>query len=120
MVSPTSDRSGDLGHPEITEIEIGKTTHKVADTQPMDVDGVRTMIVGTAFWAVAAIALVPFWGTLRENGAEWWLWSALAGFGLGLIGIEYCRRHRQRSAVREQPVQERPTRGRSAGGRRRK
>lgn len=109
-MSPKSDRPGDLGHPEITEIEIGKTTHKVAETQPMDVDGVRTMTVGTVLWAVAAVALVPFWQTLRENGTEWWLWSALAGFGLGLIGIEYCRRRRRHLVDAERP----------SGGRRRR
>jgi hypothetical protein len=31
----------------------------------------------------------------------WWLWAALAGFGLGLIGIEYWRW--RRNALRMQP-----------------
>jgi len=60
----------------------------------MDVDGVRTMTVGTIIWGVAAVALLPFLGTLEENGTTWWLWTAFAGLGLGLIGIEYCRRRR--------------------------
>ncbi|WP_293784394.1 DUF2530 domain-containing protein [uncultured Aeromicrobium sp.] len=106
-------RRHELGHPDITEIEIGKTTHRVAEVQPMDVDGVRTMTVGTILWAVAAIALLPFWGTLREDGNQWWLWSALAGFGLGLIGIEYCRR--RRNAL----MRQRENRA-SGGGRRRR
>jgi len=28
----------------------------------------------------------------------WWLWTCLAGFGLGLFGLEYCRRRRRARA----------------------
>ena len=101
MTSTKRSRIHDLGRPEITELEVGKKTHLVAEVEPMDVDGVRTMTVGTIVWGVIAIALLPFLGTLDENGRTWWLWTALAGFGLGLIGIEYCRR--RRNALRMQP-----------------
>mgnify|MGYP001627435152 CR=1 FL=1 len=94
-------RRHEFGRPEVTELEIGNTTHRVAQVDPMDVDGVRTMTVGTILWGVAAIALLPFLGTLDEQGEAWWLWTALAGLGLGLIGIEYCRR--RRNALRAQP-----------------
>jgi hypothetical protein len=94
-------RRHEFGRPEITELEIGRTTHRVAEVEPMDVDGVRTMTVGTIVWGVIAIALLPFLGTLDDDGRTWWLWTAVAGFGLGLIGIEYCRR--RRNALRMQP-----------------
>jgi len=94
-------RRHEFGRPEITELEIGSKTHRVAAVQPMDVDGVRTMTVGTILWGVLAIALLPFLGSLEDNGHTWWLWTAVAGFGLGLIGIEYCRR--RRNALRMQP-----------------
>lgn len=94
-------RRHEFGRPEVTEIEIGRTTHRVADVEPMDVDGVRTMTVGTIIWAVLGVALLPFLGNLEDNGRTWWLWTAVAGFGLGLIGIEYCRR--RRNALRMQP-----------------
>ena len=33
----------------------------------------------------------------------WWLWTCLAGFGLGLFGLEYCRRRRKaRAQTREE------------------
>ena len=67
----------------------------MARVEPLDVDGVRTVTVGTILWLVAFLALLPFVGPLRESGQIWWLWTCLAGFGLGLIGIEYCRRRRQ-------------------------
>lgn len=90
-----------FGRPELTELELGKTTHKVAKVEPMDVDGVRTMTVGTIIWGVVAIALLPFLGNLESTGRTWWMWTAVAGFGLGLIGLEYCRR--RKNALRMQP-----------------
>lgn len=87
-------RRHQFGRPEVTEIELGHTTHKVAQVEPMDVDGVRTMTVGTIAWGVAVIALLPFLGTLSESDRSWWIWTCIAGFGLGLIGLEYCRRRR--------------------------
>lgn len=94
-------RRHEFGRPDITELEIGNTTHRVAEVEPMDVDGVRTMTVGTILWGVVAVAMLPFLGSLEEQGRTWWLWTALAGLGLGLIGIEYCRR--RRNALHLQP-----------------
>lgn len=102
---PRTPRVPEFGRPEATEFEIAGTTHRVADVPPMDVDGVRTMTVGTILWAVAILALIPFWGTLRNDGNEWWLWTAIAGFGLGLVGIEYCRL--RRDALAAAPAEER-------------
>ncbi|WP_319804604.1 DUF2530 domain-containing protein [Nocardioides malaquae] len=86
----------------------------VADVPPLDVDGVRTVEVGTALWAVAFVALLPFYGVLQESGRLWWLWTCTTGLGLGLIGIETCRRRRHRRL--EQEAAPPPPRG---GGRRR-
>lgn len=80
--------------PQPTRHEIGKRTFLVADVEPLDVDGVRTLEVGTALWLVAFVALLPFYGSLSDDGRLWWLWTCLAGFGLGLFGLEYCRRRR--------------------------
>ena len=75
--------------------EIGNRTYFVADVEPLDVDGVRTVEVGTALWFVAFLALLPFYGRLDDSGRVWWLWTCMAGVGLGLIGLEYCRRKRR-------------------------
>ena len=61
------------------ELEIGKKTDRVAEVEPMDVDGVRTMTVGTIVWGIIAFALLPFLGTLEDDGRTWWLWTAPAG-----------------------------------------
>lgn len=73
----------------------------MADVEPLDVDGVRTVAVGCVLWAVAFVGLLPFYGPLRDSGRGWWLWTCLAGLALGLFGLEYCRRRRaSRSAAR--------------------
>ena len=74
--------------------EIGNRTYIVADVDPLDLDGVRTMQVGTALWAVALVLLLPFYGRLEDDGHLWWLWTCVAGFGLGLVGWDHCRRRR--------------------------
>ena len=76
--------------------EIGNRTYIVADVDPLDVDGVRTLEVGVGLWFLAFLALLPFYGRLEDSGRVWWLWTCLAGFGLGLFGLEYCRRRRNR------------------------
>ncbi len=94
-------RRHELGRPDVEEFEIGRTTHRVASVEPMDLDGVRTMTVGTILWGVVTVALLPFLGTLDQEGRTWWIWASLAGLGLGLIGIESCRR--RRNALAHQP-----------------
>ena len=81
--------------------EFGNRTYFVANVEPLDVDGVRTVEVGSALWLVAFVALLPFYGRLEETGRLWWLWTCMAGLGLGMIGLEYCRRRRKRRDERE-------------------
>ena len=66
--------------------------------------GLRGKLLGVAVWLVAFIALLPFYGTLQDTGRTWWLWTCLAGFGLGLFGLEYCRRRRNARAERDDAV----------------
>lgn len=84
------------GRPQVEHIDVGHKTYVVAKVPPLDVTGVRTVLVGSIIWLVGFIALLPFQATLADHGRGWWLWTCLAGFGLGLLGLEYCRRRRQR------------------------
>lgn len=99
----TSERRRDPdpfgGRPPIEQIEIRQKTYVIAKVQPLDVTGVRTIAVGAALWLVAFFALLPFYPTLQDNDRGWWLWTCSAGFGLGLLGVDYCRRRRNRLAA---------------------
>ncbi len=69
-----------------------------AKIPPLDVNGVHTMAFGALAWLVALAILVPFYSSLQSNDRVWWLWTCCAGFGLGLIGVAYCRRRRSQLA----------------------
>ncbi|MBA2559017.1 MAG: DUF2530 domain-containing protein [Propionibacteriales bacterium] len=76
---------------------------------PLDVTGVRTVAIGTGLWLVAFLVLVPFRSAMSEHGRGWWLWTCAAGIGLGLVGLEYCRRRRTRLAKQPpRPVETSP------------
>ena len=75
--------------------EFGKRTYLIAPVEPLDVDGVRTVQVGTALFLLGFLGLLPFYGPLEEAGRTWLLWMCLTGVGLGLLGIEYCKRRRR-------------------------
>lgn len=52
------------------------------------------MQLGTAAWLLAFLILLPYYDRLMRAGHGWWLWTCLAGFGLGLWGSYLVRRHR--------------------------
>lgn len=94
---PSQGATGGEAVENVQVHEIGRRTFIVADVEPLDVDGVRTVAVGTALWALAFVLLLPFYGRLEDSGRGWWLWTCVAGFGLGIIGWDYCRRRRRRT-----------------------
>ena len=90
--------------------EFGSRTYLLADVEPLDVDGVRTVQVGTGVFLLGFLALLPFYGRLVENDTTWWLWTCLTGVGLGLLGLEYCRRRRAFRAEVESAEPDSPAR----------
>ncbi|MBW1597047.1 DUF2530 domain-containing protein [Streptomyces sp. JJ38] len=59
--------------------------------EPLEGNVVLTVAVGTAAWFVLFLAQLPFYGWFADHGHTWWLWSCLAGGGLGLVGLLYVR-----------------------------
>ncbi len=54
----------------------------------------------TAGWAIALVVLLVIHGSLRP-GVRWWIWTCVAGLGLGLFGLWYLprlKRSRSRAA----------------------
>ena len=81
------------GFPAVREVhEIGNRTYLVADVEPLDVTGTRTILVGTVLFLVGGLAMLPVLGDLRDADRVWWLWVCVAGFGLGVFGYFYCLR----------------------------
>lgn len=94
---PSSDPSSASSEPGAPAAhEFRNRTYLVADVAPLDVDGVRTVEVGTALFFLGFLALLPFYGRLQDADQGWWLWTCLTGTGLGLLGLEYVRRRRAR------------------------
>ncbi|EXG79542.1 DUF2530 domain-containing protein [Cryptosporangium arvum] len=78
--------------------------------EPLDVDAVSVVTAGTVLWGVGALVLATFGrGWLSDHDDEWWIWTCVAGFVLGLVGIAFVRRRRSKlgrvaAARAEQPV----------------
>lgn len=64
--------------------------------EPLPVDAVRVVVAGTALWFVVFVVLLCLAGRLREHHHLWWLWTALAGWLLGLLGTSVTYRRRKR------------------------
>lgn len=61
---------------------------------PLEADDVRIVALGTAVWVLALIACLVLRGSLAERGHQSWVWVALAGVFLGLVGLRYVVRRR--------------------------
>lgn len=59
--------------------------------EPLEGNVVATITGGTIVWFVLFLAQLPFYNWFDDHDHLWWLWTCLAGAGLGLIGIWYVR-----------------------------
>jgi uncharacterized protein DUF2530 len=67
------------------------------DPEPLEVDDAKVVAFGTALWVAAFVALLVAYLVMGSDhpGVLRWMWTALAGAGLGLYGIRYCRRRQE-------------------------
>lgn len=68
--------------------------------EPVQVDSRRVVLIGTVSWFVAFVALLPFYDWLGRHGHRIWLWTCLAGWILGLVGLVLVRKHRGEGRTR--------------------
>ncbi|MEU4090978.1 DUF2530 domain-containing protein [Streptomyces sp. NPDC026673] len=61
---------------------------------PLEANDVATVTVGTVVWFALFLVQLPFYGWYADHGHAWWIWTCLAGGGLGLIGLWYVRARR--------------------------
>ncbi|WP_369405603.1 DUF2530 domain-containing protein [Streptacidiphilus neutrinimicus] len=71
-----------------------KQTTKLPSAPPMEANDVAIVTGGTVVWLIGFLVLLPFHSSMAAHGRGDWQWICLAGFGLGLIGIWYCRARR--------------------------
>ncbi|WP_258308418.1 DUF2530 domain-containing protein [Streptomyces sp. NWU339] len=76
-------------------------TPKHEAPEPLEGPVVATIVGGTIIWFALFLVQLPFYGWFDDHGHTWWLWTCLAGGGLGFIGIWYVRR-RDAAIKREQ------------------
>ncbi|WP_093785203.1 DUF2530 domain-containing protein [Actinacidiphila guanduensis] len=62
--------------------------------EPLEANDVATVTVGTVIWFVLFLAQLPFYGWYSDHGHTWFIWTCLAGGGLGLVGLLYVRARR--------------------------
>ncbi|MCL2780190.1 MAG: DUF2530 domain-containing protein [Actinomycetia bacterium] len=68
--------------------------------QPVQVNAGRVIAVGTVIWFVAFVALLPWYGWLGQHSDRDWLWTCLAGWLLGLVGLPLISKHRREGRTR--------------------
>ncbi len=71
---------------------MAKWTPKHEAPEPLEGPVVATITGGTILWFVLFVVQVPFYGWFDDRDLTKWVWTCLAGGGLGLIGIWYVRR----------------------------
>ncbi|TSB22112.1 DUF2530 domain-containing protein [Streptomyces benahoarensis] len=59
---------------------------------PLEGPVVGTITGGTLIWCVLFLGQLPFYGWFADGGHAWWVWTCLAGGGLGCLGIVYVRK----------------------------
>jgi hypothetical protein len=92
---------------------MAKWTPKHEAPEPLEGPVVATITGGTILWFVLFVVQLPFYGWFDDRDLTWWVWTCLAGAGLGLIGIWYVRK--RDAALKRAASQEAAETGSEAG-----
>ncbi|MEV6984468.1 DUF2530 domain-containing protein [Sphaerisporangium sp. NPDC051017] len=68
------------------------------DPAPLKTNDTAAILAGTGLWVVALVVLFAL-GLPPED--RWWIWTCVAGVGLGLFGMFYVWRRDRRAAARD-------------------
>ncbi|GHA64345.1 DUF2530 domain-containing protein [Streptomyces termitum] len=71
---------------------MAKWTPQHEAPEPLEGPVVGTITGGTVIWFALFLVQVPFYSWFADRDLTWWVWTCLAGGGLGLIGIWYVRK----------------------------
>ncbi len=70
---------------------LGSRGDRRPDPEPVQIDLVRVCLVGTAVWLVVLVGCGLGWVVTSRPGLGAWATVALAGVGLGLLGVWWAR-----------------------------
>lgn len=62
----------------------------------MEVDVFKIVLIGTVLYAIAFLIMLPFHTSLSNAGHPRWVWIALSGVVLGLMGLVITFRRARR------------------------
>jgi hypothetical protein len=85
VVGPTADSADPATAAEVAA--------RAANARMLAVDARPVVLTGTAVFFVTFVVLLPFWSWLGEHGHRVWLWTALAGWVLGVLSLPLIRKH---------------------------
>ena len=91
--------------------------------EPMQINEPKVIWIGIGLWAAAFLILLPFRKTLISDGHGWWLYTPLAGAGLGMLGLPMVGRRKaviQRETEHGRQIGHEEPAGRGRKGRGRK
>lgn len=71
-----------------------------APVRALDPDGVAVVCCGTVAFAVGALVCWWQYEALVARDDAWWLWVAVNGVFIGLMGLAFSLRRRARRATR--------------------
>ncbi|MFI6587568.1 hypothetical protein [Embleya sp. NPDC050493] len=85
---PTESRSTERRPAETRDADTGMRPAP----PPHEGNIIRLVAVGSLIWFALFVLAWFMRDTLADDDRGWWPWCALAGSGLGLFGLWYCRR----------------------------
>jgi hypothetical protein len=95
---------GAVGEGAVGEGAVGETRTRTPDPATAVVAAEFSegapVAVGTAVWALLLVIGLFIRPDLIDSGRGWWIWSAVSGVILGLIGYLYLRRRQARLLAR--------------------
>ncbi|MGO4690755.1 DUF2530 domain-containing protein [Glaciibacter sp. 2TAF33] len=72
-----------------------KDSERRPDPLPARTDARKAYFAGSVGWLLALVGLVVFNDQLVDAGRGWWLWCAVIGLGLGLVGLGWVQFRRR-------------------------
>jgi hypothetical protein len=91
-----SDAAGTPAEPTTEPAGVAPASHPPTPPQitPITVNSARIVFIGTGLWALGFVLLLPFYTELGRHHHRVWLWTCLAGVGVGIFAYVLTHRHR--------------------------